>query len=1064
MPPRKKDALRFEQRLVLNQWILGLFGVEDFEGLADEEIKDPRYEEWDANNVSGIHHLLAGRFHDLPGRTGGPSVEDLLRYDGNIVRHTARIGAKREDRIRWKYFQYLSLLFAEVFLDRYFADPEGLLDALNEHVRRFNEGKGEAERVPDYVPDDLRKLAFWMATGSGKTLIMHVNVLQYLHYLDKLGRRRELDRILLLTPNEGLSRQHLGEFEESGLDAALFSKGGEGLFTGDRIEILEVTKLADDSGATTVAVEAFEGNNLVLVDEGHRGMSTAKTVRETKKWKERRDRLCEGGFSFEYSATFGQAMKSAKDKDLSDEYAKCVLFDYSYRYFHGDGYGKDYQILNLQDGSVSDESVRRRYLTAALLSFHQQQILFEEGGPEFAAYGIERPLWMFVGSRVTGGVAGDEKTDVAEILLFLSRFLERRAESVENITRLLSGNTGLLDKTRDLFADEFGYLQERGLGADELYDSILRGFFNSPGGASAVMRAEVLKGAEGEVALRLGDNEPFGVVNVGKASELAKSLEDREDVVVSENSLSPSLFAGLNGRGSTVNVLVGARKFAEGWSSWRVSSVGLMRVGKSEGSQIIQLFGRGVRLRGLDRSLKRSSAITGTRHPRHIGILETLDVFGVRADYMKQFQEHLEEEGLPSGNKVEVVLPTITNLAGKKLKTVRVGRGGDFKEDGPKPEIGLPASLCGPAAGKLKIRLDWYPKVQAMSSRDRTLAAQRKSGKLEERHLAFLDWDALYFEVVRHKEERGWHNLTVPRGMIPALLKDPSWYELSIPPEDLEFGADDPLRRARVWQEIAASLLKAYATKYYETGKSAYEADFLEYRELTEDDPNVLREYSFVSSNETALKKLGDLKAVIESGRLKPAEWGALEERWNGLDVFPFGRHLYNPLVHLSNKDIVTVKPVALNEGEEQFVRDLKTFHESQSGFFEDVELYLLRNLSRGKGVGFFEAGNFYPDFLLWLVVGGRQYVTFVDPKGVRNLQGADDPKIRFHETIKDIEKRLGDPEVVLNSFIISNTSYGEVSFWGYSKEGFEDRHVLFQEGDKYTYIKTMLERILGRG
>jgi hypothetical protein len=28
-----------------------------------------------------------------------------------------------------------------------------------------------------------------MATGSGKTLLMHANILQYQHYLEKHGRR-----------------------------------------------------------------------------------------------------------------------------------------------------------------------------------------------------------------------------------------------------------------------------------------------------------------------------------------------------------------------------------------------------------------------------------------------------------------------------------------------------------------------------------------------------------------------------------------------------------------------------------------------------------------------------------------------------------------------------------------------------------------------------------------------------------------------------------------------------------------------------------------------------------
>ena len=74
----------------------------------------------------------------------------------------------------------------------------------------------EADEVPKYTPGDLRKLAFWMATGSGKTLLMHVNVLQYRHYLDLHGRTDELDRTILLTPNEGLSRQHQQELEKSG--------------------------------------------------------------------------------------------------------------------------------------------------------------------------------------------------------------------------------------------------------------------------------------------------------------------------------------------------------------------------------------------------------------------------------------------------------------------------------------------------------------------------------------------------------------------------------------------------------------------------------------------------------------------------------------------------------------------------------------------------------------------------------------------------------------------------------------------------------------------------------
>ena len=133
-----------------------------------------------------------------------------------------------------------------------------------------------------------------------------------------------------------------------------------------------------------------------------------------------------------------------------------------------------------------------------------------------------------------------------------------------------------------------------------------------------------------------------------------------------------------------------------------------------------------------------------------------------------------------------------------------------------------------------------------------------------------------------------------------------------------------------------------------------------------------------------------------------------------------FGNHLYQPLLCLDSH-VVEISPAPLNKGERQFVEDLKAFHDEHVDFFGTRELYLLRNLSKGRGVGFFEAGNFYPDFILWLLARGKQQVIFVDPKGIRNL-GPSDPKIQFYETIKNIEQRLGDPDVQLESFIVSNT------------------------------------------
>ena len=61
----------------------------------------------------------------------------------------------------------------------------------------------------------------------------------------------------------------------------------------------------------------------------------------------------------------------------------------------------------------------------------------------------------------------------------------------------------------------------------------------------------------------------------------------------------------------------------------------------------------------------------GMECPRYIELLETLNVFGIHADYMAQFKQFLEDEGLPPGRDAEeIVLPMLRNLGTHKLKVI----------------------------------------------------------------------------------------------------------------------------------------------------------------------------------------------------------------------------------------------------------------------------------------------------------------------------------------------------------------------------------------------------------
>jgi hypothetical protein len=741
------------------------------------------------------------------------------------------------------------------------------------------------------------------------------------------------------------------------------------------------------------------------------------------------------------------------------------MFDYSYRYFYGDGFGKDYQILNLDEATQTNHL--ELYLVACLLAFFQQQRMYREQEAAFRPFNIDKPLWIFVGGSVTKTLATRDASDIIKILRFLDRYVSDRAGSIQRIERVL--NQGLVTAAgKNLFAGRFTYLNMAGLSAAQVFDETLATIFNAGSGGS--LHVENLKGATGEIALRLGDNDPFGVINIGDDAKLVKLCEEN-GLQTKEAEFSGSLFHEINKPRSTVNLLIGSKKFTEGWSSWRVSTMGLMNVGQTEGSQIIQLFGRGVRLKGYNLSLKRSGKTqlpNDVTRPKHIGLLETLSIFGIRADYMAQFRDFLEEEGLPANDdRIEFLLPVIKNLGTLKLKTIRLKKtingvstefGDAFRKLGPVPTLDKP----NPYLQKNQVVLNWYPKIQAMKSggvAGGDAEATPNHTYLTARHAAFLDFDRLYFELEQFKAERGWYNLNLPRERIEALLVDQSCYQLLIPAEELAF---DSFEKVRLWQEIALSFLKKYTERYYTFSKREWELPHLEYQELAEDDPNFLGvkdetgngyyRILIEQSQEEIVARLEELKALIEKGDLKPWEFHGMKAIW-------FGRHLYEPLLYL-DQNSVEISPVALNKGERYFVEDLKTFHDNDGGFFADKQLYLLRNLSKGRGVGFFEAGNFHPDFIVWLLIGNEQHVIFVDPKGIRNL-GPTDPKIQFYTTIKEIEQRLGYASVHLESFIVSNTpSLTMRMLWSMDKPTMAARHILFQEEDKETYVKTMLESV----
>jgi hypothetical protein len=1037
------EYVKLEQRLALLAWLNGLFGYENNRDLLADVSEAA--EGFDASGRSYVHHRLIAR-----GNKVKVGAADLARYDDNIREHLRAMNARRPEPITLRYFQYLAVLYTEIFLDAYFNRRGELLRALNVFVDKRNAAKSPGDpKDAKFTESDLKKLAFWMATGSGKTLIMHINYRQFLHY-----NNLPLDNILLITPNEGLSEQHIEEMTASNIPCRRFdlNESGLGMAEQDAVRVIEITKLVEEKrgGGLSVPVESFEGNNLIFVDEGHKGSGG-------EAWRSFRDALGQTGFTFEYSATFGQALTAARNDDLTAEYGKAIVFDYSYRYFHGDGYGKDFRILNLKEETT--EGKTETLLLGNLLSFYEQHRVFEEQGDALRPYNLEKPLWVFVGSSVNAVYTEDKekRSDVLTVARFLHHLLEnKRGWAVKAIKKLLDGKTGLVDPDgQDVFADKFQYLRTAGTDAEATYQGILAKVLHTPAGGG--LHLCDLRGRAGELGLKAsGAEDYFGLIYIGDTSTFKKLVEtDDSGIVLEEDAITDSLFEGINEPDTSIEILIGAKKFMEGWNSWRVSNMGLLNIGRKEGSEIIQLFGRGVRLRGKDFTLKRSSALDGS-HPEHVPLLETLNIFAVRANYMSQFREYLEKEGVETQGDVELPLPIRANdeFLDQGLVVPRVPDDRCFADE---TDILLDVDTG------IRVRVDMSLKVQTLESgADGLTATAVKAGRerpIPDESLALVDWEKVYIDLLEYKERKGMRNLAIRPDVPRAILSRTEPARLYSLVADDSVVKPDSFAGTALLNEAALTIVRKYTDKFYRNQQERWDSEHMVYKTLDRDDAN-FQDYTVkVARGESQL--IAAIQKLIDEGD------GIYKQDLRELPTIHFDRHLYQPLL-IERGDKVRSEPPGLKDSERQFVEDLRAYCLAEKDkSLADAEVFLLRNLSRGKGIGFFEKRGFYPDFILWVKKADAQRIVFVEPHGMLHAEAYQhDDKARLHESLPALTaamcERTGTKNIVLDSFIVSATPYDDLrkkyDDGSWDRQKFADAHMLFPERtDGYDYASIII-------
>jgi len=1017
---------RLDKNLVLAEFMHGIFGKKKIDELIPLLREIPvGFDEEGRSYLFPILNvwLVSAKGQDLSiyGDIRPHIAEHLEEYEQNIRRHLETINRRRDRPVDLTYFQYLAALYTEIYLDLFFFDKVLLENSLNRHVEL--KVKNDSFAFSDL---DLKRLAFWMATGSGKTYLLHINYLQFLHY-NRGPNALAIENIILITPTEYLTSQHLAYCQASSIPAEpLQIRGGhfasESLSTS--LQVIDIYKLTEEKkgkgNGVSIDTSSLGTKNLMFVDEGHKG-SGGKT------WNDLRDQLVEDGFRFEYSATFGEAVATGKagrgnESDLLKIYAKSVLFDYSYKYFYNDGYGKDYWLLNVENTVAWEEEERQIVMLANLLSFYQQKKICEI--PEYKEtllkeYHIESPLWIFVGSKVT---PSQQDSDILNVVKFLNKIFDDKAWMISIIEDMFEGRCPVRlqreKSIQNLFSKSYPETElpflhhlrkNEGYSSEQFYTDILNLVFHAPPVPGSLV-CENLKGVKDQLALRSANCEnPFGVIYVGKTDEFLKLLKEKiaelPHLKIADCNFSEDLFATIKKTSSPINILIGAKKFIEGWDTMRVSSMGLLYVGQSEGTQIIQLFGRGVRLNGKDYSLKRSR-ITEAAPPQWIHILETLSIFGIEADYLKKFREHLLNE---------VDKPKVFRELRVKIK---------ISDDGLKRKLLIPfiESDLFPNGKQFTITVDKEikPVVNLIPQAD-LITSQKIVGiysspeftnrTILPKVLCLLNWQKIYFDLLQWKVQKNWYNVVFTPATLREIIEK-QCYDLSCRKERI-----DPYKFSDLvyTREIVISILKKYLTEYYHHERNIWTKEKMILTELDSSHNNFKlqrnQEHQILVDVEDE-QLFGNLDRLIRAG-LSVFMVETDPEKRSPLVNLQISNHLYQPL--LGARDPLTatfeIHPAGLNDGEYHALKDLKKYiDDNQKIFNESTQVYVLRNQPK-VGVGFpSKSTMFFPDFIVWIIQDSIQHIVFLEPHSTIYKEGGDireSHKYALATEIKEYQERL---------------------------------------------------------
>ncbi len=787
----------------------------------------------------------------------------------------------------------------------------------------------------------INRLAFYMATGSGKTIVI-IKLVELLSVAIRMGLIPKKN-IMFFSANENLIKQFEKEIEKynRGKDFSKqidfknlksithkdFHRAPKGFFEKIALFYYRADLMNDEeSKENLLNYKDYwdNGENYVILDEAHKGNKS-----ESKR-QAIFSLLSLKGFLFNFSATF------TEESDLITS-----VYNLSVGEWVKLGYGKESVLLKknnlnaFKDLKDLNDREKEIALLKALLLLGMQKRYKIEG------YFYDPLMLVFTHS------VNVENSDAEIFFKTLARVIENDDEN-----DFLKAKEDLLEEIKDpefLFSankdkDYKVKVFKEGLKSMDFKGLKEEVFYASNGHIEVIINPKNNQ----EIAFKLNTSDKvFCLIKIGDITEwICEKLKSVKVVSKNLSFKEESYFSQIDR--SSINILVGSRTFETGWDSTRPSVILFLNIGLDDDAKklVKQSFGRGVRIESLKNQRQRlayldiDEAIKENLKP-NAAMLETLFVIPTNhasLEAILKIQKESENRGESRGSWREIKLEKTPIKHDLFVPCYR-------KE--PTSVLELPESASFKMSGEnFK---DLKECFNLMSEKHFILKHEIYDPK---------DYEQLKKMIQKEhfKKVSTWHYKDLD--YMISEIKGKLYPNQKVPKD--EFNALDNekivhFKRIKVKADRQEELIKTI-------------------QEVKEHEP-LDKERIKIAQGEI---DLDDIEKHKQNKTFKV----------DGAELLKLKEHYYTPLIKA--KDCDWLKHVVKVKSEIDFLKELletettKTLQENYDFWaFSKIDEHLDNLFIPYIGEHATEK-RFFPDFIFWLQKGDTQIICFIDPKGTK--------------------------------------------------------------------------------